>query len=347
MNENLINHCKAYPKLQPQDVFKYIFHSAFGCEHLVSDENTALEYIRREYENVSKTEKPHTEPLDGDYSRVYLSWMNVGLKMQTLARLFVLSSKKEPDGSTLLEEEIENAKKLAEEGKFPFGCECFRESLEEWCGKGCPAVHHSQTFREQYKPSYRVIANKYASFMSAFAKIDKLSDKETVVVAIEGGSASGKTTLAEILQQVYDCNVFHMDDFFLRPEQRSPSRLAEIGGNVDRERFAEEIILPLLKKETVKYRPFDCSARALGEVVTVTPKKITIIEGVYSTHPAFSKYYDFSVFLDIDSEKQKERVLNRNGEKLAKRFFDEWIPFENKYFSGTDIKKRSDLIFNV
>lgn len=48
-----------------------------------------------------------------------------------------------------------------------------------------------------------------------------------MLVAIEGGSASGKTTLGELLQNVYDCPVFHMDDFFLRPEQRTEARFTQ------------------------------------------------------------------------------------------------------------------------
>lgn len=343
----LINYCKSYPKLQPQDVFKYLFQSCFGCEHLVSDENTALDYIKREYETVSEDRTSFTELLDGNYCRAHLSWLNEGLKAETLAKIFCLSSKKEPDGFSLLERKIEIVRELVSEGKVPFDACDFNKSLDEWREKGYPAVHHSEIFRSEYKPSYRVISNRYASFLSLFSEIDRLSDKERIVVAIEGGSASGKTTLADMLSKAYDCNVLHMDDFFLRPEQRTPERFAEIGGNVDRERFFEEIIEPLMKNETVKYRPFCCSTKTLGDVVTVPSKKLTIVEGVYSTHPAFPRYYDFSVFLDIDGKKQKERILARNGEKLAERFFDEWIPLENRYFSGTDIKKRADLIFGV
>ena len=343
----LIKHCKAFPKLRTQDVFKYIFQSAFGCEHMVSDEKTALEYIRHEYETVPKDDVPFTDILDGNYSRVYRSWLNTGLKYETLAKLFCLSAKKEPDAKEILWQKIESAKELVEEGALPFGAEEFSKSLDEWRENGCPAVHHSDAFRTEYRPSYRVVSNKYTPFLRLFSEIDRLSEKKSVTVAIEGGSASGKTTLAGILKEVYDCNVFHMDDFFLRPGQRTKERLEEIGGNVDRERFADEILVPLMKGETVNYRPFDCSSQTLGEVVAVPSKKINIVEGVYSTHPAFSHYYDIAVYLDITPECQKERVLLRNGEKVAKRFFDEWIPMENKYFSGTDIKKRSDLIFTV
>ena len=63
------------------------------------------------------------------------------------------------------------------------------------------------------------------------------TEREHVFVAIDGPCASGKTTLAALLQRRFDGNVLHMDDFFLRPEQRTPERFAEPGGNVDRERF--------------------------------------------------------------------------------------------------------------
>ena len=53
-----------------------------------------------------------------------------------------------------------------------------------------------------------------------------LEEKDFAVVAIDGKCTSGKTTLASKLAELYDCNMFHMDDFFLRPEQRTPERFA-------------------------------------------------------------------------------------------------------------------------
>lgn len=48
-----------------------------------------------------------------------------------------------------------------------------------------------------------------------------------------------------MLREQLNCTVFHIDDYFLRPEQRTETRLAQPGGNVDYERFAEEILNPL------------------------------------------------------------------------------------------------------
>ena len=88
-------------------------------------------------------------------------------------------------------------------------------------------------------------------------QIDELLAKQDmVIVAIDGKCTSGKTTLASKLAEIYDCNVFHMDDFFLRPEQRTPERFAEVGGNVDYERFQEEVLLPLKDGKAFSYRPF-------------------------------------------------------------------------------------------
>ena len=106
-----------------------------------------------------------------------------------------------------------------------------------------------------------------------------LAEKDMVIMAIDGKCTSGKTTLASKLAEIYDCNVFHMDDFFLRPEQRTPERFAEVGGNVDYERFQEEVLLPLKSGKAFSYRPFDCSTFALAAPVSVTPKKLNIIEG--------------------------------------------------------------------
>ena len=184
-------------------------------------------------------------------------------------------------------------------------------------------------------------------FLSLFSELDKRLAKGAVMMAVEGGSGSGKTTLSNILSSIYDCTVFHMDDFFLRPEQRTPERYGEIGGNIDRERFLTEVLQPLSKGEIVNYRKFDCTTMRLGDWVQVTPGKLVVIEGVYAMHPLFQEYYDFSVFLDITAELQKERILQRNSVQMAQRFFHEWIPLEQKYFSALHIRECCDMQINI
>lgn len=187
----------------------------------------------------------------------------------------------------------------------------------------------------------------YTLYESLFNKIDSMLEKGRVILTIEGGSASGKSTLANILKDKYDCTVIHIDDFFLRPEQRTIERYEEIGGNIDKERFFEEVVKPLRSDLDFSYQKFDCATMSLGEKVYVKLNRLIVVEGVYSMHPYFGKYFNLSLFLDITQEYQKERILNRNSVTFANRFFEEWIPLENKYFSVEKIEERCDMTVKV
>ena len=176
------------------------------------------------------------------------------------------------------------------------------------------------------------------------ARIDRLmAERERVLVAIDGGSASGKTTLGALLQSIYACPVFHMDDFFLRPEQRTPERFSEPGGNVDRERFLSEVLLPLREGKAVDYRRFDCKTFTIAPPRRIEPGRLNIIEGAYAMHPDLAPYYDLTVFLAVSAEKQRERILVRNTPAQAELFFDRWIPFEQRYFAALNVPERCDL----
>ena len=172
------------------------------------------------------------------------------------------------------------------------------------------------------------------------------TEREHVFVAIDGPCASGKTTLAALLQRRFDGNVLHMDDFFLRPEQRTPERFAEPGGNVDRERFEEEVLAPLVAGNIVQYRPWDCHTGDFAASRNVEPARLTIVEGSYSMHPALRGYYDLMICLTIDSGEQLRRLEARNP-RMLQRFIDEWIPLENRYFASTETRTAADMIVDT
>ena len=83
-----------------------------------------------------------------------------------------------------------------------------------------------------------------------------------------------------------------MDHFFLRPEQRTKERLAQAGGNVDRERFEKEVLKPLRAGKAFTYRAFDCHQMSLAEEIEIVPTPVVIIEGAYSCHPEFVQAWD-------------------------------------------------------
>lgn len=173
-------------------------------------------------------------------------------------------------------------------------------------------------------------------------RIEAMPEKQ-ILIAIDGSCTSGKSTLADALTREFDCNLFHTDDFFLRPEQRTPERLEEAGGNVDYERFLSEVLLPLKTGESFSYRPYDCSTGALKQPVAVVPKRIAVIEGSYSHHPYFGMAYDVTVFLKVAPEVRQQRIMQRPA-FLRQRFFEEWIPMEQRYFREFGIEEKADVV---
>ena len=169
--------------------------------------------------------------------------------------------------------------------------------------------------------------------------------KQRVFIALDGPSAAGKTTLAGQMAERFGWTLLHMDDFFLRPEQRTPERYATPGGNVDHERFLAEVLEPLIAGCEAVYRPLDCATLTLASPICVRPGPVVLTEGAYSCHPALWEYYDLHMFLPVEPATQRERIMCRDGQR-AVMFFNRWIPLEKMYFTAFDLPARCDYILN-
>lgn len=162
------------------------------------------------------------------------------------------------------------------------------------------------------------------------------------VIAVDGRCGSGKSTFGQELAQVLQADLFHMDDFFLRMEQRTEERYRTPGENADHERFAE-VIAAWRRQQPFSWQKFDCGTMSLLPEQVCVPRQTAVVEGTYSMHPSLRKYYDLTVFLEIDPVLQKERILRRSGEAVLQTFIERWIPLEEMYFSALDIRNCCDL----
>lgn len=183
------------------------------------------------------------------------------------------------------------------------------------------------------------------------ATIDRLleaanrsGEHRQINVAIDGMCGGGKSTLGAWLARRYECSLFHMDDFFLRPEQRTSERYAQPGGNVDYERFREEVLAHLADESGLDYRRFDCQTMTIGEPRHMPCRKLNIVEGAYSCHPYFGDIYQARFFVEVSVEEQRKRILERNGAEMLRRFEQEWIPMENRYFEAYGIREKCVIV---
>lgn len=173
-----------------------------------------------------------------------------------------------------------------------------------------------------------------------------IKTKAPRAIAVDGGAGSGKSTLAAQIAAHFDCNVIHMDDFFLPPERKTAARLSEPGGNVDYERFRLEVTEHMLSGKPYIYRKYDCKTGELSPV-EVLPKPLTVAEGVYSLHPLLREVFDLKIFLRVSPGEQRRRILERGDAEMLRRFEAEWIPLENAYFDQLGIEDICDLVIDM
>ena len=181
------------------------------------------------------------------------------------------------------------------------------------------------------------------------AAVDALlaGNKRIITVGIDGDCTSGKTTLAALLGEKYGAEVYHADDYFLPSEKRTAERLSEPGGNMERERLLEEVLIPLSENRAPVTRRFDCTDMALMGPETHALTRLNIVEGSYCLHPDLRDYYDLKIALRIDGEEQLRRVLAREGEAKLEAFREKWIPMEKRYFETFDVFGSADIVIKT
>lgn len=164
-----------------------------------------------------------------------------------------------------------------------------------------------------------------------------------LLIALDGRCAAGKTTLANRLAEQHGWGVIHLDDFFLQPAQRTSQRLAEPGGNLDRERLISEVLLPLTRHRPGVYRVFDCRTMGFAAVPRPLPAApVVLLEGSYACHPDLRPLCGLHVFLTVDPGEQLRRLTARNPARLQD-FRTRWIPMEEQYFRYFHIPETCDL----
>lgn len=175
-----------------------------------------------------------------------------------------------------------------------------------------------------------------------------LHEDDPFVILIDGRAGSGKTTLATALaDQLEDCLLVHLDDYFLRPHQRTAERLSIPGGNVDAERLIDQLVCPLLHGEEGIIEPWSCSEQRFLEKRTVSVPRILILEGSYAMNDWTNPFGDLRIFVTCSPAIQQQAILNRSSAKVLEQFNQKWIPLEENYFEKDHIPDRADLILDL
>jgi hypothetical protein len=157
--------------------------------------------------------------------------------------------------------------------------------------------------------------------------------RRPLVIAVDGRSAAGKTTLAARLAAAIDgATVVHTDDVAWYESFFGWDRLLRDG-----------VLEPARAGRAVAYRPppWDERGRA-GAIAVPAGCRALILEGVGAGRRELSDLLDALVWVQSDAARARARGIERDGGDVA--FWDEWDAEEVPFLARDRPWERADLI---
>ena len=125
----ILQQVQMYPALQPLDLLKFLHQSTFGCGHLIGAPEAAEAYLVREAATCHPSDSPALEPLDGNYCRVNLRYLQeLCISFKTFSRLFAISAAQPSGTVTDLEARLQIAMQLAGRASPLLRCRLIRRN---------------------------------------------------------------------------------------------------------------------------------------------------------------------------------------------------------------------------
>ena len=175
------------------------------------------------------------------------------------------------------------------------------------------------------------------------------------VLAIAGGSCSGKSTFAAYLRDYVGakyCRVVRQDDYYYDVKDRGGSLLAnfDIPEALDFE-LLEENLLAFKRKEAVALPQYDFTTRERRiPSEPRQPRNLIIVEGILLlSQPRLRTIFDYSVYIRCPSELRLSRRLERDTtqrgrtkDDVLRQFHSQVEPAHQKFVSPS--QTHADLV---
>jgi len=170
-----------------------------------------------------------------------------------------------------------------------------------------------------------------------------------LLVAIDGGSAAGKSVIALLVAAEVSAVIVQGDDFYRTELDWGVMNAAEKAALcIDWRRARKEALEPLLAEKVASWHPFNfATGIGLAEyVVTRKPAPVIILDSIYSANPELADLLDFTVLIDTPSSIRYARHNDREGHDDTE-WHKIWDEAELYYFTKIRRPTSFDLVVSI
>jgi uridine kinase len=173
------------------------------------------------------------------------------------------------------------------------------------------------------------------------ALTDLLSASGPHLIAIDGPAGGGKSTLAKDLYLFFsttrEINLLGLDDIYDGWTNALGEKLTN---------DLETIASAHAQKKSTSMQIYDWALSRYGDLRTLEPKEILIIEGVGSAQEVIREHKAITIWMDIDPEDGVQRVLERDGHHIAEQM-KAWQIIQNQHFAESCARDNADFIITA
>ena len=157
-----------------------------------------------------------------------------------------------------------------------------------------------------------------------------------VIIAIDGRSGAGKTTiaieLAARLRAHHKVSLFHLEDIY--PGWNG------LAAGVDR--YVTTVLAPLRSGQAAEWVTWDWEKHYDGDVRVTLPAEIVIVEGVGAASDAARSLIDAVVWAEAPDDERRARALSRDG-STYEPYWDLWAAQEVGWLAGDAVLENIDV----
>lgn len=172
------------------------------------------------------------------------------------------------------------------------------------------------------------------------------------LVALDGRSGTGKSTLAALIAGALGATVVAGDDFYAGgtdAEWAARSAAERAAQCIDWQRLRTAALVPLRADRTAAWHPFDFhrGAGLATHQVTRAPAAVIVLDGIYSARPELADLVDLVVLVEADDALRRGRLRAREGAAFMDAWHRLWDAAEDYYFTKVQPPSSFDLIINT
>jgi hypothetical protein len=173
-----------------------------------------------------------------------------------------------------------------------------------------------------------------SSRLHSFARLGELvhAREAPTVVAVDGRSASGKSTFAATLATAINAPVVHSDDVAWHHSFFEWWPL-----------LVEHVIVPFRSGSRVEWTPPAWVEHGRTGSIVVAPGPVLIVEGVGTTRRELAPHIDVPIWVETSVDVAETRGSERDGPE-GRDFWFEWQASERPFLESDRPWKRAELV---